>query len=161
MERMWINQPSTGQPFHKWHAMNVLARPDTDSGAMQIYFLDGVVISQQIPRNCLSKGWIPKRDPKLDFTSVIEGIAKASESLGKTLTEVVAELAFARANFNPHNSAHEGYAVLLEEVDELWTEVKVNQKRRDPAKMRKEAIQVAAMAIRFAEECCDEVSCRR
>jgi hypothetical protein len=53
------------------------------------------------------------------------------------------------------NSAHEGYAVLLEEFDELWDEVKKNPTKRDPAAMRKEAIQVAAMAIRFAAECCE------
>ena len=47
---------------------------------------------------------------------------------------------------------HEGYAVLLEEVDELWEEVKKNQKNYDLLAQRKEAIQVAAMAIRFAAE---------
>jgi hypothetical protein len=51
------------------------------------------------------------------------------------------------------NSAHEGYAVLLEEVEELWDEVKKSPKRRDPAKMREEAIQVAAMALRFLHDC--------
>src|SRR5262249_8403380 len=61
----------------------------------------------------------------------------------------------------PANSAHEQYAVLLEEVDELWTHVKTNQKRRDLPAMRKEAIQVAAMALRFAAECCDEVTGRK
>lgn len=45
---------------------------------------------------------------------------------------------------------HEGYAILLEEVDELWTEIKA--KVIDPAKVRKEAIQVAAMALRIAAE---------
>lgn len=49
------------------------------------------------------------------------------------------------------NSAHEGYAVLAEEVDELWDQVKVNQKRRDLVAMRAEAIQVAAMAVKFVE----------
>ena len=53
-------------------------------------------------------------------------------------------------------TAHEGYAVLLEEVDELWDHVKTNQKRRDLIAMRKEAIKVAAMALRFATEVCDE-----
>ena len=65
---------------------------------------------------------------------------------------VVDELAQARAGFRDMASAHEGYAVLLEEVDELWDEVKVNQKRRDPVKMLRELIQVAAMAQRMAED---------
>lgn len=56
----------------------------------------------------------------------------------------------------PFNSAHEGYAVLAEEVDELWDHVKTNQKRRDLAAMRAEAIQVAAMALRFVVDVCDE-----
>jgi hypothetical protein len=59
-----------------------------------------------------------------------------------------------------HNK-HEGYAVLLEEVDELWEEVKKNPKKMTAAeltaweqKLYTEAIQVAAMAIRFASEVC-------
>jgi len=43
------------------------------------------------------------------------------------------------------NSSHEGWAVIREEVDELWEAVKGN----DPAGMKSEAIQVAAMALRF------------
>ena len=48
------------------------------------------------------------------------------------------------------NSTHEGFAVLKEEVDELWDEVK----RKYPSKehMREEAIQVAAMCVRFINE---------
>jgi NTP pyrophosphatase (non-canonical NTP hydrolase) len=52
-------------------------------------------------------------------------------------------------------SAHEGYAVLLEEVDELWDEVKMNSRQRSIKKMREEAIQVAAMAMRFVHDVCD------
>lgn len=59
------------------------------------------------------------------------------------------------------NSAHEAYAVLLEEVDELWAHVKTKQKNRDLGAMRKEAMQVAAMAIRFAAEVCSEERGRR
>ena len=53
------------------------------------------------------------------------------------------------------NSAHEGYGVLLEEVDELKAHVWTNQKKRDLVEMRKEAIQVAAMAMRFVNDICD------
>lgn len=66
------------------------------------------------------------------------------------------ELDAATENWPPFNSAHEGYAVLLEELDELWQHVKTNQKKRDIAAMRKEAIQVAAMALRFARDVCNE-----
>jgi NTP pyrophosphatase (non-canonical NTP hydrolase) len=45
----------------------------------------------------------------------------------------------------PQNSLHEGYAVLLEEVDELWDEIK----KDDGSRARTEAVQVAAMAVRL------------
>ncbi len=72
-------------------------------------------------------------------------------------TLVLHEVLRAKAKFLPFNSAHEGYAVLLEEVDELWDEVKKNQRVRDKAHMRKEAIQCAAMAVRFVLDVCDQV----
>lgn len=74
-----------------------------------------------------------------------------------TVTSIAAleELSRARAAFpQPFNGPHEGYAVLLEEVDELWTEVKKKCADRSKERMRAEAIQVAAMAMRFVEECC-------
>lgn len=74
----------------------------------------------------------------------------------KAIDDVITELATARRNFPPFNTAHEGYAVLYEEVDELWEEVKKNPAKRDYVKMRAEAIQVAAMAIRFCLDVCDE-----
>ena len=53
----------------------------------------------------------------------------------------------ARKKFSPFNSAHEGYAVILEEMDELWEEIKNNPKNWN--KIREEAIQMAAMGMRF------------
>jgi NTP pyrophosphatase (non-canonical NTP hydrolase) len=46
----------------------------------------------------------------------------------------------------------EGIAVLWEEVDELWDEIKKNQRDYDIQNQRKEAIQIAAMAMRFVVE---------
>lgn len=62
----------------------------------------------------------------------------------------------AMKNWPPFHSAHEGFAVLKEEVDELWECVKLKPSKRDVAAMKQEAIQIAAMALRFATEVCDE-----
>jgi len=72
----------------------------------------------------------------------------------KILSETRVELLAAMEKFPKFNSAHEGYAVLKEEVDELWDEVKTNQSMRNPNNMQKESIQVAAMGLRFAIEVC-------
>lgn len=72
----------------------------------------------------------------------------------------MAELARARAKFPAFNSAHEGYAVLLEEVEELKNEVFWGPSKPygRAALMRAEAIQVAAMALRFIEDICDRAT---
>jgi hypothetical protein len=63
------------------------------------------------------------------------------------LRAIEAEVQRAMKKHDPMNSAHEGYAVLQEEVDELWDEIKADN-GRSPAAME-EAIQVAAMAVRY------------
>lgn len=79
----------------------------------------------------------------------------------QVFADVAHELSRASAKFAPMNSAHEGYGVIAEEFDELWDEVKAKTAntdrsgQRDVAAMRKEAIQVAAMAIRFVMDVCD------
>jgi hypothetical protein len=70
------------------------------------------------------------------------------------VAEVVEELARASEKFGSFNSAHEGFAILKEEVDELWTEVKKNNPNHI-SRMRSEAIQVGAMALRFVRDVCD------
>jgi len=64
------------------------------------------------------------------------------------------ELDFATKTYPEFASAHEGFAILQEEVDELWDLVKLKQSKRDAEDMQKEALQIAAMAIRFAYDVC-------
>jgi len=68
------------------------------------------------------------------------------------ILEIAASLAKAEAKHAPMRGHHEGYAVILEELDELWSEVK--RQMLDPAKLRKEALHVAAMGARFVKDGC-------
>ncbi|TCL74202.1 hypothetical protein EDC14_1004140 [Hydrogenispora ethanolica] len=83
---------------------------------------------------------------------VIAGLAEDKE-LSKALTEALDQVASEYLNAisknPPFHSAHEGYAVLREELDELWDEVKKNERTRDYDKMLEEATQVTAMGLRF------------
>ena len=84
-----------------------------------------------------------------------------NHKLINTQHEVAEEVTRACAKWPPFNSAHEGFAILNEEFDELKEHVWTNQKKRDLKAMRQEAIQVAAMAVRFAMEVCDEETGRK
>lgn len=57
MERMWINQPSTHQAYHKYHGTNVLVEKKKDSSFVWVYFLSGAVQSTWMSKNALSPGW--------------------------------------------------------------------------------------------------------
>lgn len=70
--------------------------------------------------------------------------------------KVFNEFDLAKKNYPDFHSLHEGYAVLLEEVDELWDFVKMKQKKRDYELIEKECIQIASMAIRIIKDCCRE-----
>jgi hypothetical protein len=69
-------------------------------------------------------------------------------------TDIQAELTRAREKNSTFNSAHEGYAVILEELDELWEEVRKKRSDRDTNKMIEECTQIAAMAVRFIQDIC-------
>lgn len=65
--------------------------------------------------------------------------------------DVLAELYSAQVKHPiPFHSLHEGHGVLREEFEELWDEI--IKQRVDAVKVRKEAIQTAAMALRFLVE---------
>jgi hypothetical protein len=67
-------------------------------------------------------------------------------SLENAIAAVNKEIVRANNKFPLFKSQHEGYAVLLEEVDELWDSIKLNER---PTLIQKECIQVAAMAIKM------------
>jgi hypothetical protein len=64
----------------------------------------------------------------------------------EALARIQGEYERAAARFAPFNTPHEGYAVILEELDELWDEVK---SKDGLGRACEEAVQVAAMALRF------------
>ena len=66
------------------------------------------------------------------------------------VAEVVQEDARAHKLHGPFNSLHEGYAALLEEVDELWDEIKKKKSKQEYHCLKSEAIQVAAMGMKMA-----------
>lgn len=64
------------------------------------------------------------------------------------LGSIYGEYMKARRKFQPMRGAHEGYAIILEELDEMWDAIKAN----DIPHARKECLQVAAMALAFLLE---------
>ena len=72
-------------------------------------------------------------------------------SYSESAEEILNELQRAKAIWkDDFKNYHEAYAVILEEVDELWDEIK--KKNQDKEKIRKEAIQSAAMLLRLITE---------
>jgi hypothetical protein len=59
LARMWVNQPSSLQPYHGLHGTNVLAYPEYGD-VMRVYFLCGDVVSQQMSKAALSTGWLSR-----------------------------------------------------------------------------------------------------
>ena len=74
-----------------------------------------------------------------------------SHKVQAALDAVRHELYEASSKFPPFNSAHEGAAVIKEEYDELWDAVKGKQFSKQD--QYGEAVQVAAMAVRFMLDC--------
>jgi len=67
---------------------------------------------------------------------------------------VVEEYGRASTKFGPMLSPHEGLAIIQEEFEELKAEVFKSFDVRDKECMRKEAWQLAAMALRFMVDLC-------
>ena len=66
----------------------------------------------------------------------------------RLLAEVDDEISRSLALHGGYNSHHEAYAVILEELDEYWEEVRKKTADRRPSDMKKELVQVAACAVK-------------
>jgi len=74
----------------------------------------------------------------------------------RAMDAILKEFNDASASHSAFHSAHEGYAVILEELEELWEEVMKKAGQRSTREMAGEAKQVAAMAMRFMVDMCLE-----
>jgi NTP pyrophosphatase (non-canonical NTP hydrolase) len=71
----------------------------------------------------------------------------------KPFRELVAKELHSSVEKHGHlQSLHEAFAVILEEVDELWEHVRKKTKQRDPEEILEELVQIAAMAQKTAED---------
>lgn len=90
-----------------------------------------------------------------DAVAEMHGLHTGWTSARTLALEAADELVKAQTKHpGPMHGPHEGYAVILEELDELWTEVRAQ--KQDKMLMRKEALQVAAMALRFMQDVCGQ-----
>ena len=65
----------------------------------------------------------------------------------------LAEKEYHRSNelYPLFHSTHEGYAVIKEEIDELWDFIKTSKSVKPSSEQREEVIQIIAMCIKFLE----------
>lgn len=75
--------------------------------------------------------------------------------MSKVQGEILVEVRRAEETYGSLHSTHEGYGVLAEEVAELLDAIRSN----DPHEVRKEAVQVSAVALRLAEMCIQSTLC--
>lgn len=92
-----------------------------------------------------------------DFDTTLAAIASSWNDLDTAFAAIAAETLGARQRYPAFNSGQEGYAVLLEEVEELWEVVRnhhagVDDEQGYRLRLRAQATQVAAMAVRIILE---------
>jgi len=74
-------------------------------------------------------------------------------NVNEIFDEVLLELNRSTLHYGNFHSAHEGYAVIQEEVDELWDQIKL---KKAFTFHKAEAIQIAAMAFRYILDLCND-----
>lgn len=71
--------------------------------------------------------------------------------MDRVLEEIIQEAQRAAVKFGPPTSTHEAYGVLAEEMQELLEAIRANSH----VDVRREAIQVSAVAMRLADACAE------
>ena len=105
-------------------------------------------------KNCKNEveGVVMKNKEKYyEITVTRQKLEKIAENplFYEILIEIELEFDKASKKYPPFHSMHEGYAVILEELDELKEAIWKSKGVRLNPVAAKEAIQVAAMAVRF------------
>lgn len=72
----------------------------------------------------------------------------------KIIEAISSEFERASSLYPNFHSNHEGYAVLKEEIDELWDEIKKSKDVWGNDCIKKELIQVGAMVMRYLNNLC-------
>ena len=65
--------------------------------------------------------------------------------------EIEAEVERAKMHGEIFASLHEAYAVILEELDDVWDITRMKRRDRSAVELRKEFIQIGAMAVKAIE----------
>lgn len=74
-----------------------------------------------------------------------------SEPMPALYKAIEREVERARRHGERFASLHEAYAVILEELDELWEIARMKRRDRDAIEIRSELIQIAAMAVKAVQ----------
>ena len=80
------------------------------------------------------------------------GVLREHKKLERLVGEIVAEMLRGDAKHNPHSGPKRGFGALRNEYNELQTEIEAED--GTPESIKTEAIQVAAMALKFLRDCC-------
>jgi hypothetical protein len=70
-------------------------------------------------------------------------------NIGKSIKTIISEYNHTITKHAPFHSTYEGWALIKQEVDELWEEIKKEGNGGSKEVMLKEAAQIGAMAMRF------------
>ena len=107
------------------------------------------IITKQQAQKATSSGQTNNSFDTVDGTPTIANFEQVMRFMEAAAEEVIV----AQAKHPPLNSLHEAYAVIREEFDEFWEQVKLQSGSRDPQAIIKELLQVAAMCCRTVIDC--------